>query len=187
MYPGKRLFDIVGAASAFVILSPVFLACALLVRLGSSGPVIYAGERVGLGERRFRQLKFRTMVVGADRSGFQTTDDDSRVTTVGRWLRVTSLDEMPQLFNVISGDMSLVGPRPAAVPQLDLYTEGQRLERARVRPGITGLAQAGGRSALSLAEAIALDIEYARQASLWLDLQVIARTLAVVVRRSGSN
>ena len=187
MYPGKRLFDMVLAAIAFVVLSPLTIACALLVRLTSPGPVVYAGERTGLGERPFRQLKFRTMVVGADHVGFQTATGDPRITPSGRWLRRTSLDELPQLVNVLRGEMSIVGPRPAPVAQLSLYDDAQRRERASVRPGITGLAQVSGRSALALSESLARDIEYARTASLGLDLRIIGRTVGVVRRGRGSN
>lgn len=187
MYPGKRLLDLGVAAALLVVLSPLIVACALVVALTSTGPAIYAGERVGREERRFRQLKFRTMVVGAEGAGFQTGTDDRRITTVGHWLRRTSLDELPQLLNVLRGEMSLVGPRPAAVAQLALYTDEQRHERARVRPGITGLAQVSGRSALPVAQALTLDLEYVRTASLGLDLRVLRRTLGAVAHRSGSN
>ena len=187
MYPGKRLFDLAIALPSLVVLSPLILACALIVRVTSPGPAIYAGTRVGRGERPFKQLKFRTMVVGADRGGFQTADADPRITRVGRWLRRTSLDELPQLLNVLRGEMSLVGPRPAAPAQLSLYTDEARRERALVRPGITGLAQVSGRSALVVDEAIKKDVEYVRTASLGLDLAIIRRTLSVVTRRSGSN
>lgn len=187
MYPGKRVLDVSVALLGLVLLAPVILACALLVRLTSPGPVIYAGERIGLGERRFRQLKLRTMAAGADRGGFQTADRDPRVTPVGRWLRRTSLDELPQLVNVLRGEMSIVGPRPAAVAQLALYDDAQRRARASVRPGITGLAQVSGRSALVLAETIARDLEYVRHASLALDLRIIRLTLGAIAGRSGSN
>ena len=187
MYPGKRLLDVLLAVSGLVFLSPVLAVCAILVRASSPGPIVYAGERVGLGERPFRQLKLRTMVVGADRAGFQTAAGDARITPIGRWLRLTSLDELPQLINVIRGEMSIVGPRPAAMAQLALYREPERRERARVRPGITGLAQVSGRSSLSVERAIALDLEYVRTASLGLDLRIIRRTAGAVVRRSAAN
>lgn len=187
MYPAKRLFDVALAAIALVVLSPVIVACAFVVAVTSPGPVIYSGERVGAAERRFRQLKFRTMVVDADRAGFQTADADRRVTRAGRWLRRTSLDELPQFLNVLRGDMSLVGPRPAAVPQLALYADEERRARARVRPGITGLAQVKGRSSLSVAQAIAFDLEYVRTASFALDVQIIYLTIGAVARRTGSN
>jgi lipopolysaccharide/colanic/teichoic acid biosynthesis glycosyltransferase len=187
VYAGKRLFDLIVASLLLVLFSPVILVCAIVVRLSSPGPAVYAGVRVGRGERPFRQMKFRTMVVGADRGGFQTADADPRITRVGRWLRRTSLDELPQLVNVLLGEMSIVGPRPAAVAQLDLYTEAARRERALVRPGITGLAQVSGRSALTVDQAIAKDLEYVRTASLGLDLDIVRRTLAVVTSRSGSN
>jgi lipopolysaccharide/colanic/teichoic acid biosynthesis glycosyltransferase len=187
VYPGKRVFDLAVALPACVILSPLILACAILVRITSSGPAIYAGTRVGRHERPFQQMKFRTMVVGADRGGFQTADADPRITRAGGWLRRTSLDELPQLLNVLRGEMSLVGPRPAAPAQLSLYTAEARRERASVRPGITGLAQVSGRSALVVDEAIKRDLEYVRNASFGLDLAIIRRTLSVVTNRSASN
>ena len=187
MYFGKRLFDLVLALIGLVVLSPFILVCALLVRLTSPGPIVYAGERIGRFERPFRQMKFRTMVSGADRAGFQTAEGDPRITRAGRFLRKTSLDELPQLVNVLRGEMSIVGPRPAAPAGLALYNDADRRERASVRPGITGLAQVSGRSALPVAEAIRRDVEYVRTASLALDIDIIKRTLAVVTRRSGSN
>ena len=187
MYPGKRVLDLMLALPLLVLLSPVIVACAVVVRLTSSGPSLYAGTRVGKGERTFRQLKFRTMVVGADRGGFQTAGADPRITPVGRWLRRTSLDELPQLVNVLRGEMSIVGPRPAAIEQLPLYTADARRERATARPGITGLAQVSGRSALTIDQSIAKDLEYVRTASMALDLEIIRRTLSVVTSRSGSN
>ena len=187
MYAGKRVLDVVLAAIGLVVLSPVIIGCALAIRATSPGPVIYSGQRAGRDERPFRQMKFRTMVVGADRAGYQTASADPRITRVGRWLRRTSLDEIPQLVNVLRGEMSIVGPRPAAIPQLSLYSDADRRTRATVRPGITGLAQVSGRSALPLAEAIARDVEYVRSASLGLDLSIIRRTLAVVAGRSGTN
>jgi lipopolysaccharide/colanic/teichoic acid biosynthesis glycosyltransferase len=187
MYPGKRLFDLIVATLALVVLSPVILACALVVKLTSPGPAIYTGVRAGRLERPFGQMKFRTMGLAADRGGFQTAEGDPRITRAGRWLRKSSLDELPQLVNVLRGEMSLVGPRPAAIAQLALYTQEDRRERAKVRPGITGLAQVSGRSALPVADAVKLDIEYVHSASLRLDLDIIGRTFAVITRRSGSN
>lgn len=187
MYAGKRLLDVALALPTLVVLSPIFVACALLVKVTSPGPAIYAGTRVGRGERLFKQLKFRTMVADADRGGFQTADGDPRITRVGRWLRRTSLDELPQLVNVLRGEMSIVGPRPAAVAQLALYSPADRRERARVAPGITGLAQVSGRSALTVDESLAKDLEYVRSASVALDLEIIRRTLAVITSRSGAN
>jgi lipopolysaccharide/colanic/teichoic acid biosynthesis glycosyltransferase len=187
MYRGKRLLDVVLSIPVLVVLSPVMLVCAALVIASSPGPAIYAGERVGRFERPFRQMKFRTMVVGADLGGYQTADADPRITRVGRFLRRTSLDELPQLINVLRGEMSLVGPRPAAIPQLTLYTPDERRERAKVRPGITGLAQVSGRSSLTVEQSIAHDLEYARNASVRLDLDILGRTLSAVARRSGTN
>jgi len=187
VYPGKRAFDVALALVGLIVLSPAILVCAVLVLLTSPGPIVYAGERIGRFERPFRQFKFRTMFVGADRAGFQTAEADTRITSAGRLLRKTSLDELPQLVNVLRGEMSIVGPRPAAPAGLRLYQDADRRERATVRPGITGLAQVSGRSALVVDEAVKRDLEYVRTASLGLDLEIIKRTFAVVTRRSGSN
>jgi lipopolysaccharide/colanic/teichoic acid biosynthesis glycosyltransferase len=169
-----------------VVLAPVILLCAVAVKIGSPGPAIYAADRVGRNERVFRQYKLRSMRIGADAAGFRTATDDPRITRVGRFLRRTSLDELPQLWNVLRGDMALVGPRPAALGQLTDYTIEQRRIRMRVRPGITGLAQVSGRSALPLEQAVELDLWYATHASVLVDLRILART-ARAMRGSGTN
>ena len=183
----KRALDLVVGTILLIVLSPVIAACMIAVKVGSPGPALYAAERIGRDERSFRQYKLRSMRIGADAAGFRTATDDPRITCVGRFLRRTSLDELPQLWNVLRGDMGLVGPRPAAPGQLGDYTAEQRRVRASVRPGITGLAQVSGRSSLGLEEAIAFDLWYATHASVWTDLKILARTLSVVVGRRGTN
>lgn len=183
----KRIFDVAVAATALAVLAPIVVILALAVRLTSPGPAFYGAVRIGREGRPFRQWKLRTMVVGADSAGFRTADRDVRVTPLGRWLRMLSLDELPQLWNVVRGDMSLVGPRPAAPAQLDDYTPSQRTERVRVRPGITGLAQVSGRSRLTVDESIAFDLAYARDASVWHDLLILWRTVPAVMSRRGTN
>jgi lipopolysaccharide/colanic/teichoic acid biosynthesis glycosyltransferase len=181
---------VLDVAFALVALAPSALLialCAIAIRLDSPGPVIYTSERIGRGERVFRQYKLRTMRVGADAAGFRTADADPRITRVGRILRGASLDELPQLWNVLRGDMSLVGPRPAAPAQLADYTLEQRRIRASVRPGITGLAQVSGRSSLRVDQAIAFDLEYAEHATTAVYLRILARTFGVVVGRKGTN
>lgn len=183
----KRALDIVLGSAALLVAAPVIAVCGALVKLGSPGPAFYAAERIGRGERPFRQYKLRTMRVGAEAAGFRTADADPRITRIGRFLRATSLDELPQLWNVLRGDMGLVGPRPAAPAQLGDYTADQRRIRASVRPGITGLAQVSGRSSLPLEDAVAFDVWYATHASVSTDLRILARTVGAVLGRKGTN
>ncbi|MEM9270335.1 MAG: sugar transferase [Pseudomonadota bacterium] len=174
----KRAFDIL---ICLLLALPVAFAvwlCSIAIRLDGPGPVLFRQTRVGLGGAPFEILKLRTMVVDAEaKGGFATQAGDARITRVGRVLRKTSLDELPQLWNVLVGDMSLVGPRPDVPAQRDLYTDAEFALRHSVRPGITGLAQASGRSSLTMEERRNLDLDYARNASLALDLQILWRTL----------
>ena len=183
----KRALDLVVGAAALLVAAPIIAACAVAVKLGSPGPAFYAADRIGRGERAFRQYKLRTMRVGADAAGFRTATGDPRITPIGRILRATSLDELPQLWNVLRGDMGLVGPRPAAPAQLGDYTAEQRRVRASVRPGITGLAQVSGRSSLSNEESVAFDLWYATHASVGTDLRILVRTAGAVLGRKGTN
>ena len=183
----KRALDLVVGSVLLVVASPAIAVCAIAVKLSSRGPALYAAERIGRHERPFRQYKLRSMRIGADAGGFRTATDDPRITPIGRFLRRTSLDELPQLWNVLRGDMGLVGPRPAAPAQLADYTADQRRVRASVRPGITGLAQVSGRSSLGLEQAVAFDLWYATHASVWTDLRILARTAAAVLGRRGTN
>lgn len=178
----KRALDIVVASIALVVLSPllVLISCAVVVDLG--WPVLFGQLRPGLRDRPFVIRKFRTMRPPAP--GRELMDDEDRITRLGRVLRATSLDELPELLNVLKGDMSLVGPRPLLFEYLDRYTPEQA-RRNLVRPGITGLAQVSGRNSLSWEEKFRLDVTYVDHPSLWLDLVIIARTFAYVVRRRG--
>jgi len=183
----KRLSDLLAAAMALLLLAPLLLLLALLVRLDSPGPVLFRQQRVGRGGRPFAILKFRSMVADAERrGGFATQAGDPRITGVGRWLRRSSLDELPQLFNVLCGHMSLVGPRPDVPAQQSLYGPRDWQLRCSVRPGITGLAQASLRSAATPEQRLALDLAYVRRQSLALDLQVLARTAGQVLWRGGN-
>jgi undecaprenyl phosphate N,N'-diacetylbacillosamine 1-phosphate transferase len=187
----KRLLDVVLSSLAMLALFPVGCACALAVFLTSPGPVFFKAQRLGRGGRPFWLYKFRSMVVGApdwrnpDGSAF-TSDRDPRVTPVGRFLRHTSLDELPQLWNVLRGDMSLVGPRPDQVDQIHYYTEAEKVKLA-VRPGITGLAQISGRNAIAWETRKVLDAEYVRRQSVLLDLVILCRTVPYILKREGVN
>jgi lipopolysaccharide/colanic/teichoic acid biosynthesis glycosyltransferase len=174
------------AVCALVVLSPVFAAIAILIMSDTDLPVFYRQVRVGRGRRPFVMYKFRTMVRDAERmeGGLDLSVDDDRITRVGRWLRTTSLDELPQLINVAKGEMSLIGPRPGLLDQVARYTPRQ-LRRLEVRPGLTGWAQVRGRNALSWDERIEHDIWYIDHWSPLLDLRIAARTPFVVFSRDG--
>jgi len=178
--------DTLISAIVLLILSPVMLVVAILIRLEGGGPVIYRQERVGREGRPFEMLKFRTMVPGSDPVGVGTVvgRNDARVTRVGRWLRRTSLDELPNLVNVIQGDMALVGPRPTISAQVADYTTRQHGRHA-VRPGITGWAQVQGRAGIPWEERIELDLEYIERRSLRLDIGILWRTVALTLSGKG--
>ncbi|GAA1820872.1 sugar transferase [Luedemannella flava] len=175
----KRAVDVVGAVVALAVLLPVLLAVAALVVATMGRPVLFRQVRVGRAERAFTVVKFRTMVPG----GGLDTDGD-RLTAVGRFLRRTSLDELPTLWNVLLGHMSLVGPRPLLTHYLDRYTPHQA-RRHEVRPGITGLAQVEGRNLLAWEDKLDRDVWYVDHRSFALDARILVRTVAVVVRRTG--
>jgi lipopolysaccharide/colanic/teichoic acid biosynthesis glycosyltransferase len=179
----KRLFDIVGALLLLLVFSPVLLAVGIAIVIDSGLPVFFRQERVGLRGRSFRLWKFRTMVVGAERmgAGLEIEANDSRITGVGEFLRKTSLDELPQLFNVVGGSMSLVGPRPTVRSQVDEYTPFQ-VRRLEVRPGITGWAQVNGRNTLPWSKRIELDVWYVDHRSMRLDIAILWRTIGVWLR-----
>ncbi len=181
----KPILDRVAAAIGLLALSPVLLVAGLAVIIESRGGAFFVQERIGLLGRPFRLLKFRTMVVGAAEmgTGVLVLEDDPRVTRVGKFLRGTSLDELPQLWNVLRGEMSLVGPRPTLAYQVRQYDAFQR-QRLRLRPGLTGLAQVRGRKSLTWEERIRLDVEYLERISLRLDLAILCRTIGVVLRAS---
>jgi len=183
----KRLFDLAVALPLAVALTPAMIVIAWWVRRDSPGPAIYRQERVGFAGRPFTMLKFRTMVVGAERigAGIAVSDGDERITRAGRALRRLSLDELPQLWNIVRGDMSLVGPRPTVAFQVAAYDARQR-GRLRARPGLTGLAQVRGRAGIPWSERIEIDLEYVARWSLRLDLAILARTVVVVLARRGT-
>jgi lipopolysaccharide/colanic/teichoic acid biosynthesis glycosyltransferase len=182
-YRGKRLLDVVLVVAASPIWVPVLAVVALLVRLRLGTPVLFVQERPGRNGRPFPLVKFRTMTDARDRSGALLPDSD-RLTKFGRALRSTSLDELPELWSVLRGDMSLVGPRPLLVRYLPLYNERHR-RRHDVRPGMTGLAQVSGRNAITWEEKLDLDVAYVERCSLTLDLRILWRTLRSVFRREG--
>jgi exopolysaccharide biosynthesis polyprenyl glycosylphosphotransferase len=194
----KRAVDVVGALVALVVLGPVLAAVAVVVKLSSPGPVLFSQVRYGRHRRRFRMYKFRTMVQDAEaRQGqLEGMNDargpvfkirrDPRITRVGAFLRRTSLDELPQLWNVLRGDMSLVGPRPLPVRDVQRFGETWLMRRFSVLPGITGLWQVSGRSNLSFDEWIHLDLAYIDHWSPWLDLSILARTIPAVISGRGA-
>jgi lipopolysaccharide/colanic/teichoic acid biosynthesis glycosyltransferase len=175
--PLNRTLDVAGAALGLAVASPVLGLAALAIKLEDGGPVFYRQRRVGYRGRDFDLLKLRTMVIGAERigEGYAVNEGDPRITRVGRVLRRLSLDEIPQLWNVLRGDMSLIGPRPTLRYQVDQYTPHQR-RRLDVKPGITGWAQIHGRARLPWHERIELDVWYVEHRSPWLDLEILART-----------
>jgi lipopolysaccharide/colanic/teichoic acid biosynthesis glycosyltransferase len=183
----KRFFDMAAAAVALILLSPLFAAAAFLIRREGPGPVFFQQTRVGLNGRPFMLYKFRSMVVGAHlQGGYATITNDPRITPLGTFLRQTSIDELPQLINVVRGDMSIVGPRPDVPAQMAEYPEDVRVRRNSVRPGITGLAQATVRSQATADERTALDLAYVDNASLFLDMKILFMTVAQLFRRSGN-
>jgi lipopolysaccharide/colanic/teichoic acid biosynthesis glycosyltransferase len=174
----KRMLDVVLSLFALVLLSPLFAGVAAAILIESGRPVLFRQVRLGLSGRQFRMYKFRSMVKNAAAIGpYQTAVADPRITSVGKVLRRTSVDELPQLLNVLRGDMSLVGPRPDVPAQRVLYSPEDWTERCSVRPGITGLAQALLRSNATEKERLALDLRYAREHNLWLDLCILWWTL----------
>ena len=183
----KRLLDMLLSLAAIAVLSPVLIATAGAILLESGRPVLFRQVRLGLRGREFPMFKFRSMVKdGASIGPWHTATGDPRITRVGRFIRRTSIDELPQLLNVFTGDMSLVGPRPDVPVQRSLYSDADWALRCSVRPGISGLSQALLRSDATPQQRLALDLRYAREHNLWLDLRIIVWTLARVTGR-GSN
>jgi lipopolysaccharide/colanic/teichoic acid biosynthesis glycosyltransferase len=173
----NRALDVAAAGVGLAVASPVLALAALAIKLEGNGSVFYRQRRVGLNGEEFELLKLRTMEVGAEEkgAGFAVDRGDARITRAGRVLRRLSIDEVPQLWNVVRGDMSLVGPRPTLAYQVERYTPRQR-RRLEVKPGITGWAQIHGRARLPWEERIELDVWYVEHRSLWLDLKILART-----------
>jgi exopolysaccharide biosynthesis polyprenyl glycosylphosphotransferase len=195
---GKRIIDILGAATALILFSPLLLAVALLVKITSRGPVLFSQLRCGLGAKQFNCYKFRTMIDGAHQKRadlFHKNEmkgpifklrNDPRITRLGRFLRLSSLDELPQLWNVLRGEMSLVGPRPPTPCEVEHYT-AEQMKRLSVRPGLTGLWQVSGRSSIAdFHHWVELDLEYIEKWSLWLDLKILLKTIPAVLSTKGA-
>lgn len=180
----KRLLDILISGTGIIILSPLLAVLAILVRVKLGSPVLFRQERPGKKEKIFRLCKFRSMTDARDAQG-KLLPDEVRLTRFGRLLRATSLDELPELFNILKGDMSLIGPRPLLVRYLPYYTSQER-HRHDVRPGLTGLAQVNGRNALGWEERFAFDLEYVNHLTLGMDLKIIGMTVGKVLKRSGT-
>ncbi|MBT9587164.1 sugar transferase [bacterium] len=180
----KRIFDIAVAGLGLLLTSPILLTLAAWIRYEDGGPIFYIHPRVGKDGKLFPFFKFRTMAVGSDRQGYEIDAGDQRITRVGNVLRRWSIDEVPQLLNVLRGEMSLIGPRPTLAYQVDSYTPRQR-GRLVVRPGLTGLAQVRGRNSLTWPQRIELDLEYIENYSLVLDLQILLATFRAVVTPDG--
>lgn len=180
---GKRIFDVIAASMMLIILSPVFLLLAVCVRLLLGSPVIFKQKRPGLQEKIFEMKKFRSMTESRDKRG-KLLPDEERLTRFGKWLRDTSLDELPELFNVLAGDMSLIGPRPQLVKDLVFMDKNQR-KRHCVKPGITGLAQINGRNAISWEEKLWWDVRYVKRVSLKRDCRILFKTVEKVLKREG--
>ena len=179
----NRMLDALGAAVGLAVASPVLAASAIAIKIEDGGPVLFRQTRVGRDGQDFELLKLRTMVVGAEQkgAGYAVDAGDSRITRIGRILRRTSVDELPQLWNVVRGDMSLIGPRPTLRYQVDAYTPHQR-RRLDVRPGLTGWAQVHGRATLPWAERIELDVWYVEHRSPKIDLEILLRTPLALFR-----
>ena len=179
----KRLIDFILSLIALIILSPILLILAILVRIKLGSPIIFKQKRPGLNEKIFILYKFRTMTDAKDEHG-NLLPDEIRLTKFGKLLRSTSLDELPELFNILKGYMAIVGPRPLLVRYLPLYNDHQK-HRHDVRPGFTGWAQCNGRNAISWEEKFDLDVYYTKHISLFLDLKIILKTVKVVLFREG--
>jgi exopolysaccharide biosynthesis polyprenyl glycosylphosphotransferase len=194
----KRTLDIAISSVLILLLAPLLIGVAIAIKLTSPGPVLFLQERVGINKRRFNICKFRTMVPHAEQlmASLESKNEvsgpvfkirnDPRITPIGRFLRRSSVDELPQLFNVLKGDMSLVGPRPLPVRDYEGFNEDWQRRRFSVKPGITCLWQVNGRSAISFEQWMLLDLKYLDEWSLWLDLKILARTVPAVVRGSGA-
>lgn len=180
----KRLLDIIISLVALIILSPILLVVWILVRIKLGGPAIFTQQRPGKDEKIFKLYKFRSMTDERDEKG-ELLPDEVRLTKFGKILRSTSLDELPELFNILKGDMSLIGPRPLLVRYLPWYTEEER-HRHDVRPGLTGLAQVNGRNALGWEDRFRYDLEYVNHLTLKMDLKVLGMTVGKVLKRSGT-
>lgn len=181
----KRIFDICCALGGLIVLSPILIICAVLIRFNLGSPIFFKQKRIGKGNKVFEMIKFRTMKDAVDEDGNQLPDE-MRMTKLGEILRSLSLDELPELINILKGDMSLIGPRPLLVQYLPLYNERQ-IRRHEVLPGLTGWAQINGRNALSWSEKFELDVEYVEKWNLGLDIKIFFLTFYKVFKRDGIN
>ncbi|EGY5283823.1 sugar transferase [Acinetobacter baumannii] len=181
----KRLVDIVISLIALTVLSPIFLIVAYKVRKNLGSPIFFYQERPGKDGKIFKMIKFRSMKNALDKNG-NLLPDEERITPFGQKLRSTTLDEMPQLINVLKGDMSIVGPRPQLADFMEHYTPRQ-MRRHEVRPGMTGLAQVNGRNNLSWEEKFELDVEYVENHNMWLDFKIMVKTVLVMLKKEGIN
>jgi undecaprenyl phosphate N,N'-diacetylbacillosamine 1-phosphate transferase len=180
------MFDLFLSLFLLIILSPIFIIIAILIKLDSKGPIFYKQERVGKDGKLFNIWKFRSMIVNAENLGerYGYTKDDPRITKVGKFLRNVSLDELPQLINILMGDMSFIGPRPGLKYQVDQYSNFQK-KRLLVKQGITGWAQVNGRHEITWSQRIKLDVWYVDNQSLWLDAKILLKTFKIVFNRKG--
>jgi lipopolysaccharide/colanic/teichoic acid biosynthesis glycosyltransferase len=179
----KRLFDVISSVAGLIVISPLLVVLAVLVRLKLGSPILFCQQRPGFGGKAFVIYKFRTMTDQRDASG-NLLPDSQRLPAFGRFLRSTSFDELPELFNVLKGDMSIVGPRPLMMKYLERYSP-QQARRHEVKPGITGWAQINGRNAISWEDRFKLDVWYVDNWTLWLDMQIILKSIWMVVAREG--
>lgn len=181
----KRIIDIIGSLAGLIILSPVFLIVSVLVYSKLGSPIFFTQERVGKNGKIFKMIKFRTMLDSTNKFG-ELLDDEERLTPFGKKLRSTSLDELPELINVLKGDMSLVGPRPLLVEYIPLYSKHQ-FRRHEVNPGITGWAQVNGRNSIDWETKFDLDVEYVDKFNLIMDIKILFLTVLKVIKRDGIN
>ena len=181
----KRIIDIIGSLAGLIILSPVFLVVSVLVYSKLGSPIFFTQERVGKNGKIFKMIKFRTMLDSTNKFG-ELLDDEERLTPFGKKLRSTSLDELPELINVLKGDMSLVGPRPLLVEYIPLYSKHQ-FRRHEVNPGITGWAQVNGRNSIDWETKFDLDVEYVDKFNLIMDIKILFLTVLKVIKRDGIN
>ena len=179
----KRLIDIICSLITIILLSWLYIIVAILVRIKLGSPVLFTQDRPGKDEKIFKMYKFRSMTSETDKNG-NLLPDDVRLTKFGKWLRSTSLDELPELFNILKGDMSLVGPRPLLVKYLPLYNEVQK-HRHDVKPGLTGLAQVNGRNTITWEDKFKYDVEYAKNISFFNDVKILIQTMFKVLNRDG--
>ena len=181
----KRLLDIICALAAIIVFCWLYAIVAVLVRIKLGSPVLFSQERPGKDEKIFRLYKFRTMMDERDENG-ELLPDEVRLTKFGKWLRATSLDELPEAFNILKGDMSVVGPRPLMARYLDYYT-AEELKRHDVRPGLSGYAQVHGRNDVNWDERLKMDIHYVNHISFKMDLRILIDTVLIVLRREGTS